>query len=204
MPIQDEHDSQINKEIGPKYWMRNWLTLFESIDRIEPLIARLHANNETQINSANYLTDIRPAPMKWLANFTYDAQSIATHGFTQGSPLDVPDWAYTNGVDFSEPGYNFSIDITDENDIDYWGVNAHEAVIFRAAGVATGHYDGFNQTIFWGEDAVRPFYVIKCVDDTMGSPADHDFKIIQIDGTTVDGFESPLYDVLDYIENTTT
>lgn len=179
--------------------MRKWINLCESQpDRLDLLVSAIEQSGEFH----NKLTDVRKLikPV-WCAHFSYDAKEIAANGFTKGSPLDIPNWAATNGVDFENAGYNFAVDTRDENALSFWSSHAHEAVIFRAMGVRTFHYDDFHQVIFWGPDVIRPIYAIECCVDSFVNAEDEDWRITMKDNHRFNGKPTPFNDLILKIEN---
>lgn len=89
---------------------------------------------------------------EWCIHFGSDAMNIAREGFTGGTK-DIDHLAYTGaGQEKHYKGYDFAFLISDKN-VDY-NEYGNEAVIFRTSGVEVYHYgDNQNQVIFWGTNA---------------------------------------------------
>lgn len=147
------------------------------------------------------LTQISKIEMPtWCVHFSPAAKKIAADGFQFGSPLDIPNWGMSHGADFATQGYNFAIETTDENALDYWA--GSEGVVFRTTGVRAFHYDDFHQVMFWGPDAIRPMYVIQSISDGTTRAIEDDYQLVQVDSLSIDnGPVMPLYDLLDAIES---
>jgi hypothetical protein len=121
-------------------------------------------------------------------HFSEHAERIAQEGFLIGEPvlaqLDFTD--NKQRKDGGKPGYNFAFSVLHwdvENDcFDYEvsaqaaelglsGMLANRALLCRADGVYTRHYDEFKQAVFWGQDAelAQALILERCEHNT-GSP----------------------------------
>lgn len=131
----------------------------------------------------------------WLIHFSPHAAEIAKTGFRIGTPLDG-DWHYTSSKRSNAPGYNFALPLDEYAVAEAASMDfiAPSAVLFRAAGLLTRHYDSFSQVIFWGPAAKPPFVVMTASDD----PDDRDGEMHEWTWA-LDGFEGSFWDVVDHV-----
>ena len=172
--------------------MREFIDIVEARD-LSPLVRVLN----------KHLDDVSLAPEQWLVHFSSDAPDICANGFTRGVPLRHGDWTSASGRDYQGSGYNFAAAATDENALMFWAENAPAAVVFRAEGVRSYHYDGFYQIVFRGSEAKRPMYLIEWADDGPHSNVYEDatFAITAKDGQPLKTkLRGSLDEVLYYIE----
>lgn len=171
----------------------------QSQDHLDLLYAAMMQHSREGL--VNKLGDIEKVTQPvWCVHFSYDALDIARNGFTKGSPLGT-NWHATNGMNFNDAGYNFAVNANDENAINFWGSHSHEAVVFKATGVQSFHYDDFNQMTFWHGDVIRPIYSIECVAESFMIAEEQDYRLTSINGSPpTQEIVMPLFDMLTWIE----
>lgn len=148
--------------------------------------------------------DVALVPEQWLVHFSYDAEAICGEGFTKGTPLNHHAWKGTFGRAYDKPGFNFAVEATDEESIEFWSHHSFDAVVFRAAGVRCWHKDGFDQVIFEGPTAKHRHYLSADIEEHEGyeSPVDEaDYAVKAVDGRPVDGPRGGFWTVLAAIMN---
>ncbi len=112
------------------------------------------------------LLDDQPLPPTLLIQFTDTPKSIATQGFTQGTPIG-PELGMTFGSRQTGPGYNFGFVVDDvdtqySKGFSYFANSRAGAVVFRSSGVLTRHVrDRINQVIFWGPSVSEFLYILQ-------------------------------------------
>jgi len=129
---------------------------------------------------------------------------------------------FTSGSNQSEPGLNFAFNLDDEYSIStlaeyvQGGFGNTAAIVFKARSFECHHEtDNFNQMIFCGLDAVRPFYAITPVpygseeDDHMDAIRDNNegeephqwyWRLIGVDSIPIDGEMCGFWDLIADIE----
>ena len=164
--------------------MRDFMNIVENVGTIDALAKRLRKDFQ----------NVQIIPEQWLIHFSPDAEAISRQGFTKGTPLDHDNWKGTWGRSHNGPGFNFAVQLSDDESMEYWASHCPLAVVFRAQGVKCWHKDGFDQVIFEGSSVHGDMYFITTDDHGMDID-DMEFKIAGKSGVKIDGPEGSLWDI---------